>query len=63
MIAGRGEDKFAAMLAAMGFHVRSISTEQLHEEYRGGEYTVLRACRLGPAVMSDAQCPPEPNAT
>ena len=46
--AGRGEAGFEALLAASGFAVRHVPTAALHEEYRGGEYRVLRACLLGP---------------
>ncbi len=45
---GRGEADFEALLAASGFAVRHVPTAQLHEEYRGGEYCVLRACLLDP---------------
>lgn len=45
--AGRGEAGFEALLAASGFAVRHVPTAALHEEYRGGEYRVLRACLLG----------------
>ena len=45
---GRGEAEFEALLAASGFAVRHVPTAQLHEEYRGGEYRVLRACLLDP---------------
>ena len=45
---GRGEAEVEALLAASGFAVRRVPTAQLHEEYRGGEYCVIRACLLDP---------------
>ncbi|KAK9838308.1 hypothetical protein WJX81_003588 [Elliptochloris bilobata] len=45
---GRGEAQFEALLAASGFAVRQVPTAALHEEYRGGEYRVLRASLLDP---------------
>ncbi len=33
------------MLAGAGFAVERVPAEQLHEEYRDGEYRVLRAAK------------------
>ncbi len=46
-LSGRGEDTFENMLAEREFAVMRVPTEMLHEEYQGGEYRVLRACKRG----------------
>lgn len=46
-LAGRGEDAFERMLAEREFAVMRLPAEMLHEEYRGGEYRVLRVCKRG----------------
>lgn len=38
---------FEHMLAQRDFAVMNIPTEMLHEEYRDGEYRVLRVCKRG----------------
>ena len=43
------------MLASAGFAVLHVPVSQLHPEYQGGEYWVLRACRLGPAPEADTE--------
>lgn len=48
-IRGRGEEKFTGMLEESGFAVQLIPTSSLHEEYRSGEYRILRVCRVDPA--------------
>ncbi len=51
---GRGEADFEALLAASGFAIRPVPTSALHEEYRGGEYRVIRACLLEPVDRLEA---------
>ncbi|EIE25645.1 hypothetical protein COCSUDRAFT_64760 [Coccomyxa subellipsoidea C-169] len=44
---GRGEDRFEYMLAEEDFAVMRIPEHALHEEYRDGQYRVLRVCKRG----------------
>ena len=37
------------MLSAAGFAVSRVPVHQMHEEYQGGDYVVLRACRYDAA--------------
>ena len=46
-IAGRGEDRFEHMLEEEDFAVMRIPGHALHEEYRDGQYRVLRVCKRG----------------
>ena len=43
--AGRREEAFEELLAGAGFAVERVPPAQLHEEYRDGEYRVLRAAK------------------
>lgn len=43
--AGRREELFEELLAGAGFAVERVPLAQLHEEYRDGEYRVLRATK------------------
>lgn len=45
--AGRGEESFEQMLAKRDFAVLRMPVEMLHEEYRDGQYRVLRICKRG----------------
>ena len=47
LIAGRGEERFEYMLAERDFAVLRMPVEMLHEEYRDGQYRVLRICKRG----------------
>ncbi len=42
---GRREERLEGQLAEAGFAVEHVPLELLHEEYRGGEYRVLRAAK------------------
>ncbi|KAK9916047.1 hypothetical protein WJX75_007777 [Coccomyxa subellipsoidea] len=44
---GRGEDRFEHMLEEEDFAVMRIPEHALHEEYRDGQYHVLRVCKRG----------------
>lgn len=44
---GRGEEAFGAAAAAAGWAVDALPVSALHEEFRGGEYHVLRLVHLG----------------
>ncbi|BDA43830.1 EEF1A lysine methyltransferase 3 [Coccomyxa sp. Obi] len=44
---GRGEESFEQMLAEKDFAVLRVPVEMLHEEYRDGQYRVLRICKRG----------------
>jgi hypothetical protein len=46
-IAGRGEDRFEHMLEEEDFAVMRVPEHALHEEYRDGQYRVLRVCKRG----------------
>lgn len=43
---GRGETSFPQMLADAGFAADIVPDHELHEEYQGTDYCLLRACKL-----------------
>ena len=45
------------MLSSAGFAVSRVPVRQLHEEYQGGDYVVLRACRYDAARVPGSARP------